>query len=80
MTVAVLRCFVRMLMAMFMSMLCMMMCLSFDVPVGAPCHPKRKPEDDQGRPHLKVRLRTLGVPLAAIMEGQRGQQPDDQAM
>ena len=49
-----------------------------DFAAGAEKHPHGEHEDHRGGGEVKVRLGVLGVPLSAIMQGQRGENPDEQ--
>jgi len=44
---------------------------------SAPKHPGGNADDEHGRGHLEIRLRGLGVPVAAEVEAGERDQPDD---
>jgi hypothetical protein len=49
-----------------------------DFAPGAEIHPHGEREDHRGGGEVEVRLGVLRVPLPAVMQGQRGEHPDEQ--
>lgn len=67
-------------MMVFMVMMMMMTSFGLDIPMGSPGHPERKSDNEGSGTQLKVRFRAFGIPVAPIMEGETGQEPDHEAV